>query len=92
MIVNKRYQECNIFEKLYRRLRYQPYYFIVACIAFIKQEIAHYHYEDEDGTRKYYKSSFIFSLIYCEWQFKANWVYYHEEVFGDDEKNKNISV
>ena len=82
----KRYQDCNLIIKLYRRLKYQPYYFLKAMVYAIIQTITKRN-RDENGI---YKASFIFSLIYCEWQMKADWHYTHEEVFGDIIKENEI--
>lgn len=66
-----RYQECNIFIRLYRRLKYQPLYFIKACIAVIRE----LPYNSQLPSR------FGFLCVYNQWYIKANWYYTHEEVF-----------
>jgi len=67
----KRYQDCNLIIKLYRRLKYQPYYFLKALYC----SIEHLMTKKNNRDTEIYKASFIFSLIYCEWQMKANWMY-----------------
>lgn len=67
----KRFQECNIFVKLCRRIRYQPYYFIKALWVMTKATF--------DKEREL-ELSLYFSLIYYQWQLDANWTYTLEEV------------
>ena len=72
MLLIKRYQECNFLTRMYRRLKYQPYYFIKALYLSFK-----YLYRKDLGE----KASFVFSILYQEWQCKAEWYYTEEEVW-----------
>jgi hypothetical protein len=67
----KRFQECNIFVRLYRRIRYQPYYFIKALWVMFKAVF--------DKEREF-KLSFYFKLIYTQWQSDADWWYTLQEL------------
>lgn len=71
----KRYQECNLFVKLYRRIKYQPIYFIYACWCFIKSVFNYPIYQYRENPFLVYK------IIYSIWYEKAKWYYTHEEVF-----------
>jgi hypothetical protein len=71
----KRYQECNIFIKLWRRLIYQIPYFILACCRFVQYQ---FFVKDTEVTAK-----LAFRLTHVEWQHKANWYYTYEEVFDE---------
>lgn len=62
----KRFQDSNVFVKLYRRLIYQMPYFLKAVWVWLKSP---------KGEKK-----LLFSLIYVEWQIKANYLYTIEEV------------
>ena len=75
----RRYQDCNLIIRLYRRIKYQPYYFIKASYYAIIQILT------KRNRNKYgiFKTSFIFSLLYNEWSHKAGWYFTHEEVFGE---------
>jgi len=70
----KRFQECNFFVRLWRRLKYQPKYFFKALYIATKVRFS---------PNNQYRFKFIFSLIYTEWQMKAEWHYTTEEVFGN---------
>lgn len=67
----KRFQECNIFVKLYRRLRYQPYYFITALFYWFKSKFIL-----RSGNEK-----LVFMITYAEWCSKAEYWYTPEETF-----------
>lgn len=68
----KRYQECNFIVRLYRRLRWQPFYFIKAVFAFLQVVFSKGISED---------AIIVYKLTYGEWNSKANWWYTPEEVF-----------
>lgn len=67
----KRYQECNWIVRLYRRLRWQPFYFLKASFYAFKAFLTNPSVDPE----------LTFKLIYAEWNSKANWNYTPEEVF-----------
>jgi hypothetical protein len=83
----KRYQECNLFVKLYRRLVYQiPFFFeaLYLCLKSLKR------YSKGKG----YSPCLIFKLTYVKWQGRkmANWVYTEEELkkeLGWDEEDNS---
>lgn len=69
----KRFQECNLIVRLYRRLRWQPLYFFKALFIAIKTALS------KDSSME---PELAFKLIYAEWNTKANWYYTPEEVFS----------
>ena len=75
---DKRYQECHILEKLYRRLKYQPCYFVQGCWCYLKQTIR--IYITKEKLNKLESPSLYFSLIYGTWQSKAKWYWTMEEM------------
>lgn len=69
----KRYQDCNLITKLYRRLKHQPYCFIRALLL---------------TPRSYLLNSdlgvvFIFTILYSDFYTKVNWYYEDEELWDD---------
>ena len=68
----KRYQECSWIVRLYRRLRWQPFYFLKATFYATKAFFSKKPSADPELT---------FKLIYAEWNSKVNWYYTPEEVF-----------
>jgi len=69
----KRYQECNVFVKILRRLRWQPIYFIQALYTVIL-------YRFLPKKDRCFKSSLMFEIVYYTWQGKAKWYYTPEEI------------
>ena len=70
----KRYQDCNLFIRLYRRLKYQPLYFIKAILLTYRT-----HKANNDLP-----VMFVFDLLYCKWYIKANWLYEHKTLEEDE--------
>jgi hypothetical protein len=79
----KRYQDCNLLVKLYRRLKYQPFYFLKGLYALIKYAVKR-QYRDEIDVR------LVWLVVYGEWELKANLWWECEEVWGEDEKRIEI--
>ena len=71
----KRYQECNIITKLYRRIRYQIPCFIYAIYRIIYNALFIPRNERED-------LGLIYKILSGEWQSrdKANWIHALEEL------------
>ena len=74
----KRYQECNLLVRLYRRLKYQPYYFLKGVKGYIEQLMTK-KYDDDDISTIRLPPRFIFDVYYSQWQSKAEWYYTYEE-------------
>ena len=73
---NKRFQECSMLEKLYRRIKYQPYYFAKACLYTMRAIV-----DNNFKSNKRYIYSLYFSVFYGEWSMKAKYYCTTEEVF-----------
>lgn len=69
----KRYQDCNLITKLYRRLKHQPYCFIRALLLTPRS----YLLNSDLGV------GLVFSLLYSDFYTKVNWMYSHREVWND---------
>lgn len=69
----KRFQECNFFIRLYRRIKYQPISFIKALWASILALLTH----GSETARR------VYSVYYSDWYIKAHWYYTTEEVMNN---------
>lgn len=77
IVIMKKFQDCNIFVKLYRRAKYQPFYFLLAIWTVI---IAFFSKKRKEPLYYY------FTIIYGQWFVKAHWYYTIEEVSENLEK------
>ena len=67
----RRYQDCSIIEKIYRRLKYQPICVIIALFYTVK------HLFMKDG-----KPILVWKILSVEWCLKAKWYYDIDEVWN----------
>ena len=69
----KRFQECNFFVRLYRRIKYQPISFIKALWASVLALLTH-------GSET---ARLVYIVRYSDWYSKAHWYYTTEEVIDN---------
>lgn len=90
----KRYQECNVIQKIWRLRWYIPIPFLWFWYMTIKPfKVLETNFDEDSGcvvdTEKYYtiRGKDLWSLLKGSAQTKMKWFYTMEEVFGDI-KNK----
>ena len=80
----KRYQERSLIERLYLRLKYQPYYFMKALLYFPRD--IYMSIIDDDWT----SPSLLFQIRNTEWEIKAKWLYDFNKINLIDKVCENL--